>query len=200
MAKEDEVQYASALREVDRIHARDKPFSDPECGRYLQEMGLVLGELPPAPAHVLDMGCGTGWTTEILARAGYHTVGIDIAREMIDLARSVEARQAIDFFVADYESLPDLGHFDAIVFFDSLHHSDDERAALRAAFDSLEPGGMVVLSEPGIGHHLTPESQRRGPRLRCDREGHATATDHRARDRGRVQSVEDTPLPFSDPR
>ncbi len=160
MTKEAEIHYAVGLSEVERRHARDKPFSDPHRGRYLQQMGVVLDLLPSPPARVLDMGCGTGWTTELLVRSGYDAVGVDLAPEMIELARMVESRRDIEFVCGDYEALPRLGLFDGVLFFDSLHHADDERSALSAAFDALTPNGVVVLSEPGLGHHLTPESQR----------------------------------------
>ena len=158
MAKEDEIAYAARIGEAGRQHALDKPFSDNERGRWLQIIGSMLDLLPVPPARVLDMGCGTGWTTEFLHRSGYEAVGVDIAPDMIDLARSHPARAEITFVVSDYESVPDLGSFDAVMFFDCLHHADDERAALQASFDALVPGGRVVLSEPGVGHHLTPGS------------------------------------------
>ena len=158
MAKDDEIAYAQRIGDAGRQHALAKPFSDNERGRWLQIIGSVLDLLPPPPTRVLDMGCGTGWTTEFLHRSGYDAVGVDIAPDMIELARMDPARAGITFVVSDYESIPELEPFDAVLFFDSLHHADDERAALHASFDALLPGGRVVLSEPGVGHHLTPGS------------------------------------------
>src|SRR5690349_17749583 len=126
MAKDDEIAYAQRIGEQGREHARDKPFSDAERGRWLQIMGSILDLLPPPPARVLDLGCGTGWTTEFLHRSGYDAIGVDIAPDMIELARSVPARAPITFVVGDYESVRDLGAFDAVLFFDCLHHADDE--------------------------------------------------------------------------
>lgn len=158
MAKDDEIAYAHRIGAQGREHALGKPFSDNERGRWLQIIGSMLDLLPEPPARVLDLGCGTGWTTEFLHRSGYDAVGADIAPDMIELARSHPDRAAITFVVGDYESVSGLGTFDAVTFFDCLHHADDERAALQAAFDALAPGGRVVLSEPGVGHHLTPGS------------------------------------------
>jgi SAM-dependent methyltransferase len=42
--------------------------------------------------------------------------------------------------------------FDAVVFFDALHHAVDERAAVGAAYRALRPGGVCVTAEPGRGH------------------------------------------------
>ena len=54
--------------------------------------------------------------------------------------------------MADSESLTFASEFDAVVFFDSLHHSLDERKALEGAFRALRPGGVCLVLEPGRGH------------------------------------------------
>lgn len=160
MPKQAEIDYPTLLEAQERLHAAHKPFSDEQRGRHLQQFGLVLDLLPEPPARVLDMGCGTGWTTEFLAKSGYDAVGLDISPEMIALGAGLPSRRDLELVVGDFERVGDLGRFDAVVFFDSLHHAEDERAALEAAFDALDHGGVVVLSEPGLGHHLSPDSVR----------------------------------------
>ena len=111
--------------------------------------------MPPTPARVLDMGCGSGWTTLFFARHGFHVTGMDISGDMIALANECKAEQlpgaAVDFIESDYESASFPCEFDCAVFYDSLHHADDERAALRLAFDVLKPGGVLITHEPGGG-------------------------------------------------
>ena len=46
--------------------AMEKPFSDPNCWRYFLELGALMGLLPPPPGRLLDLGCGTGWTSRSL--------------------------------------------------------------------------------------------------------------------------------------
>src|SRR4030088_3456115 len=63
----------------------------------------------PADARVLDVGCGSGWATRLLA--GYATngqvTGIDISDEMIRVAReSSSAVPNVDFDVASADDLP----------------------------------------------------------------------------------------------
>src|SRR3981189_2137217 len=63
----------------------------------------------PADARVLDVGCGSGWATRLLA--GYATngqvTGIDISDEMIRVAReSSSAVPNVDFEVAGVDELP----------------------------------------------------------------------------------------------
>lgn len=40
-----------------------------------------------------------------------------------------------------------------MLFYDALHHSEGERAALKTAHRALKPGGVVFAFEPGAGHH-----------------------------------------------
>jgi SAM-dependent methyltransferase len=49
--------------------------------------------------------------------------------------------------------------FDCAVFFDSLHHAEDEVAALKSVYNALRPGGVLVLSEPGKGHGTSAEAK-----------------------------------------
>ena len=155
MSKQGEIDYPERIGEAGRAHLRGKPFSDPGCATMLIAMGAVIGALPPAPADVLDCGVGGGWTSRFLARAGYRVVGIDISPRMLALAeedRAAEGLANLSFQVAEYETLALREQFDAVLFFDSLHHAADERAAIAAAARALRPGGVLVTHEPGEGH------------------------------------------------
>jgi SAM-dependent methyltransferase len=159
VAKPDEIAYAARMNAG---HAANKPFSDADCGRYLVRIGTILALLPPPPARVLDLGCGTGWTSLFFARAGHRVVGVDIAPEMIRLAEEQRAAAGLSgaaFRASDYESLAYRGEFDAVVFFDSLHHAEDERLAVSRAFDALKPGGVLLADEPGEGHSQAEASR-----------------------------------------
>ena len=155
MPKPGEIDYVRLIGETGASHALDKPYSDGECGRYLADLGLVMGLLPAPPARVLDLGAGTGWTTVFLARRGYHAVGQDICPDMIELANRNRERYAAasaSFVVQDYEGMAYREEFDAALFYDSLHHAEDERQALAAVFAALKPGGVCLTVEPGEGH------------------------------------------------
>ncbi len=159
MAKSGEIAYLKNLGEAGVRHAANKPFSDPGCARYLAEMGAILALLPKPPARLLDLGCGTGWTSVFFARAGYEVVGLDLAPDMIELAEANRDRAGLgrlDFVVCDYEAMTFAEEFDAAVFYDALHHAVDEASALAGAYRALKPGGVCVTSEPGEGHHRSP--------------------------------------------
>lgn len=156
MPRQGELTYYSRLGDEGRRITLSKPFTFPDCGVYLQRVGVLFQLLPPPPARVLECGCGTGWLSYLLARHGYDVTGTDVAPDAIQLARENPMfcdGVAPDFQVADTESLAFDAEFDAVVFYDSLHHSVDERAALRSAYRALRPGGACIALEPGRGHH-----------------------------------------------
>jgi SAM-dependent methyltransferase len=135
-------------------HATHKPWSDLYCGAYLMELGAIMGLLPPK-GKLLDLGCGTGWTSVMFAQRGFDVVGQDLVPEAIEAGHRLKAEHGLtnlDFLVADYESLDLHEQFDFAVFFDSLHHAVDEAAALASAYRALKPGGLCITSEPGLGH------------------------------------------------
>jgi SAM-dependent methyltransferase len=155
-----EAAYFRQIGEAGLIHAATKPWSDPECAQYLQELGSVLALCPPPPGRLLDLGCGAGWTSAMFAQRGYDVHGVDLAAEAIAFAKEFHRPDGLTFDVRDFdEPCPDPGTYDVAVFFDSLHHSSDERAPLKFAFDALRPGGVCVVCEPGKGH-ATAETSR----------------------------------------
>lgn len=161
MAKQDEIEFLRRCGDAVADYAVAKPFSDPKCGAYLVRIGTLMSLLPPRPARLLDLGCGTGWTSLFFARAGYEVVGADIAPDMIARAnqqRDLEGVSGASFVVSDYEHLAYRDEFDAVVFFHALHHADDEGLAIRKAFAALKPGGVFVCDEPGEGHSTSADS------------------------------------------
>jgi SAM-dependent methyltransferase len=161
--KQGEIDYMQKLGEEGATGAYDKPFSHFTCSKNMVDLGIIMALLPQPPARLLDLGCGTGWTSAFFARRGYRVTGQDIAPDMIRYAeRNRERYEAgnLDFIVSDYESIKLDGQFDCAVFYDSLHHAVDERAALASVYRALRPGGILITHEPGAGHSRSPDSIR----------------------------------------
>jgi 2-polyprenyl-3-methyl-5-hydroxy-6-metoxy-1,4-benzoquinol methylase len=126
------------------------------------EMLHRLGVAPPA--GVLDLGCGTGWTSAFLAEAGYRPVGVDLVPANVEVARARAARWqvAAEFAVGDMEQL-ELGRtFDAALLLDALHHSTRPPDVLATVARHLRPGGWALLGEPSWLHRLSPHARRVG--------------------------------------
>ncbi len=153
--KAGEKTYYRQLDEAGRSHARAKPFSDGDCGKYLCDIGALLLMLEAPPRTVLDLGCGTGWTSRFLAKAGYRVTGLDISEDAVRIAREVSEEEGVEnvaYSSGDYESFEPAQLFDYALFYDALHHAEDEAAALQAAYRALKPGGVLFAFEPGKGH------------------------------------------------
>jgi ubiquinone/menaquinone biosynthesis C-methylase UbiE len=122
---------------------------------------LLLEQLPPAPAKVADLGCGTGSLTVLLADEGYLVDGVDFSPGMVDRAR-VKAgdRQHVTITLADAADPPlQPGLYDVVLSRHVLWAMPDPAAALRRWARLLRAGGRLLLVE---GHWHT------GAGLRAD--------------------------------
>ena len=110
--------------------------------------------LPPSPAAILDIGCGTGSLSVIMAGLGNQVTGIDAAPNMIALARAKAARagQNIKFAVMDaaFPRFVDQ-HFDVIVCRHVLWALPAPKDVLRRWVDLLAQAGRLILIE-GFWH------------------------------------------------
>lgn len=105
--------------------------------------------------RVLDVGCGDGYITRIIASrlpAG-SVVGVDASPRMIEVARSRPDPPGAEtqFLVADACHLPFRGEFDSVVSFNALHWVTDQGAALTAIARSLRRVGRVVVQQVCTG-------------------------------------------------
>ena len=105
--------------------------------------------------RVLDLGCGTGVLTRMIADhldadTGGVSVGIDAAAKMIKVADKKRGSATCRFEVVAAESLPfDGDSFDAVVSSLFFHHVplDLKERALSEAFRVLIPGGRLVIAD-----------------------------------------------------
>ena len=98
---------------------------------------FVRGQLPAAPAAVLEIGCGPvgGFVPSLLAD-GYDTMGVDPA-----------APDAPPYRRSTFEELESPGPFNAVIASTSLHHVDDVQEVIDRIDTILAPGGTLVVVE-----------------------------------------------------
>jgi ubiquinone/menaquinone biosynthesis C-methylase UbiE len=122
---------------------------------------LLADWMPQGPVHVLDIGCGTGSLSLLLAQAGHRVTGVDLAPRMIDAARAKLAAAGLPgrFLVGD-AAAPPTGEeqFDVLLARHLVWTLPDPRAALREWILRLRPGGRLILVEGRWRQTAQPET------------------------------------------
>jgi len=165
--------YGGLSAEIDRYDAEGeteyllaKPFSQinrPQNVRLLHSF-LVAAEhlrLPPG-ARVLDLGGGSAWVSELLARFGATPFTFDLAWPLLSIGQRRFRNASLTFrgCAADMTRLPVASaSMDAVIVMDALHHVPDVPAVFREAHRVLGQGGVFLLAEPGEGHAETEKSR-----------------------------------------
>ena len=111
--------------------------------RYLAARRLVHGK------RVLDIACGEGYGSDLLAGAAAAVVGVDIDELSIAHARSTYVRPNLRFLRGDAIAIP-IGDatIDVVVSFETIEHLTDHRQMMLEIKRVLGPGGVLVLSSP----------------------------------------------------
>jgi ubiquinone/menaquinone biosynthesis C-methylase UbiE len=106
-----------------------------------------------AGARVLEVGCGTGQLTAVLARSGFSLTAIDIGPSMVGTARSRLGDPAITFQVASFEEFAaPAAAFDLIVSAAAFHWIDPEVKYARSA-RLLRQGGWLAVIDGDESYH-----------------------------------------------
>ena len=119
---------------------------------YEKWRDLVVAELKKegiADGLVLDLGCGTGTFTRMLAEAGYDMIGVDGSQEMLMEAREKMADRGILYLCQDMREFELYGTVRAIVSTcDTMNYlltPEDFIRTLRLANNYLDPGGVFIF-------------------------------------------------------
>jgi len=130
-----------------------KPRMAPQESPYLRrqvEHALRFAGLRPSQS-ILEVGCGMGRYTFLLAQLGFAVEGQDLTAKLLEHFRDFDGgRFNIPLHCGDIAFPPDAlqGRFDAILGFFVLHHMHDLEACFRGMRRTLRPGGMVLFVEP----------------------------------------------------
>jgi SAM-dependent methyltransferase len=132
-------------RDFDRIALLTEQYGNSTDGIYYD---YLARHLPSRLEDALEIGCGKGTFTRILASRARNVVALDLSAEMIRLAKIQSADyQNIEYRQGDVMqlSLP-AAKFDCVVSIATLHHLPLEQALLKMK-EALKPGGRLIIHD-----------------------------------------------------
>ncbi|MFG2498825.1 trifunctional class I SAM-dependent methyltransferase/NUDIX hydrolase/VOC family protein [Streptomyces sp. NPDC048441] len=110
--------------------------------------GRLRDWLPEATGEVLDLGCGTGSLSLLVAERGHRVTAVDLSPRMVERAREKLSGYEAEVLVGDADEPPVEGRrFDVILARHVLWMLPDPEAALRRWCGLLRPGGRLILVE-----------------------------------------------------
>lgn len=125
------------------------PKDTPYLRRHVDELIRFAGIAPRE--RVLEVGCGMGRYTLILAQRGVWVEGLDLSEVLLDRLREFDGgRYNISLHCADVLRAPETlqGQFDVVVGFFTLHHLHHLAGCFEAMARLVKPGGRVAFLEP----------------------------------------------------
>ncbi|MEW4354480.1 class I SAM-dependent methyltransferase [Streptococcus pneumoniae] len=140
---------------------------------YDQWTDFSLRHFPDGKTKLLELACGTGIQSIRFKEAGFDVTGLDLSREMLDLAqkRSQKANLDIPFLEGNMLDLSNLGQFDMVTCYsDSICYMEDEvevGQVFQEVYQHLNEGGRFLFDVhstyqmdevfPGYSYHENAE-------------------------------------------
>jgi SAM-dependent methyltransferase len=153
-------------------HRTLKPTGSPYLRRHVDIM-CEFAEIEKGD-RVLEVGCGLGRYTLLLAERGVAVEGLDLSPQLLEELQTYNAgRYTIPTHALDIlDCPPEMENaFDAVIGFFVLHHVHDLEACLAVLARLVRPGGRVAFVEPNPSNPLyyvqitlTPEMNWQGER------------------------------------
>ena len=102
-----------------------------------------------AQRSVLDLACGDGYGSALLAKSASRVLGVDIDPGTIATARQKYSAPNLEFRTGRAVAIPaDDASFDLVVSFETIEHHDRHGEMLAEIRRVLKPGGLLVMSSP----------------------------------------------------
>lgn len=115
-----------------------------------------------AGLRVIDMACGEGYGSDVLATAAASVVGVDANPEAHEHARLRYRRANLSFERGMAQTYGEPTAYDAVAFLQTIEHVQEPRAVLEHIRAILEPGGVAYVSTPNVLTLAPPGAERSG--------------------------------------
>jgi 2-polyprenyl-3-methyl-5-hydroxy-6-metoxy-1,4-benzoquinol methylase len=136
------------------IAARN-PYNHPDPSQLALHLVRLSSALrfanKPVGARLLDMGCGWGLSSELAAYLGFEVHALDINPKFIELVRTRSDRLNLNIrtHLAGFDEFSIQQKFDAILFYECLHHAVTPWSLLRKMSSFLgDRGKILICGEP----------------------------------------------------
>lgn len=141
VVREQIAYYRARAAEYDRVYAEREDL----------QVLLPLIDTFPVAGDVLELACGTGQWTGLLAARARSVTAVDAAPEALAIARERVRSQTVRFACADVFAWRPTRRYDTVFFAFWLSHVPPERLAAfwNTVADALVPGGKVVFVDTG---------------------------------------------------
>jgi len=98
---------------------------------------------------VLDIACGSGYGTELLAKTAKKVYGVDVDEQAVAYASQYFAAKNIAYKIGDGVSIPlEDNSVDVVVTFETIEHIQDYKTFIKEIKRVLKPDGLAVVSTP----------------------------------------------------
>lgn len=139
-------------RSGDFLEHKRAELHSPMAERWLYE---IKNQLPQdRNLRVLDVGCGAGFFSVLLAKEGYQVTGVDLTPDMVENARTLAEEEKTDceFFVMDAENLRFADEsFDVVISRNLTWTLPDVKSAYREWVRVLKKGGILLNFDANYG-------------------------------------------------
>jgi SAM-dependent methyltransferase len=115
-----------------------------------------------AGGRVLDMACGEGYGSNVLAQTAARVVGLDANPEAHEHASLRYRRDNLRFERGVVENFGDPGQYDAVVFLQTIEHVQDPQGVLSHIRSLLSAGGTAYVSTPNVLTLAPPGESKSG--------------------------------------
>ncbi|WP_330684031.1 class I SAM-dependent DNA methyltransferase [Petrocella sp. FN5] len=130
----------------------DSALNELPYGAWLVYIESIFKKNGLEPNLILDLGCGTGSMTNLMAKKGYEMIGVDLSEDMLAIARDKakeEELEGVMYLNQDMTELDLFGTVDAVISVgDALNYITFEED-LKKTFEKvnlfLNPGGLFIF-------------------------------------------------------
>ena len=154
------------MNSVNEENYGDLPFTGE---RYLPEISgqiafehlhrYYLAREYASGLRVLDVACGEGYGSSIVAPVAKAVVGVDISRESVEHAQRKYPSENLSFVEASAADLPfGDNEFDLVMSFETIEHHDLHEEMMSEIRRVLKPDGMLIISSPNKQHYSVDEN------------------------------------------